>query len=231
MRKQNPNDVVDDFRAELVAIRQDWQALRMALGRTSGPLAKRATTVAFTRAAVAFEGLRSNWHIAAINRDSSTLRAALEAEAVSLVRAGSNPTLSSRVRIDLPLHPPLALIRDLLDAKGDHLSIGSHKHWMTRAKAELDDPWRGKIIRMHNADRAVMDAVIALRNVLAHNSTRAGESATDALAKFLPKDAGLLRSGRGIQPSGLPAYLNAVTPSGLEILVSRLDDVAQALVL
>ncbi len=233
MRKQNPNDVIEGFRDELGTIQTDWRAIRTAIGTTTGPLAKRATTDAFTRAAVAFEGFRSDWHIAAINTDSQAFRAMLTADAVALVKAGSYPTLASRLQIDLPLHPPLDLIRELLAARGDHLSIRNYKHWKARVKLELTDPWSGKIDGLHNADRAVLNAVVALRNVLAHNSTRASETVDNALGKFLAADAALKRGTRKIRPSGVPSYLNAVTPAGptrFEHYLTRLDGLAGALI-
>jgi hypothetical protein len=233
VRKQNPNDVVTAFRSEVLSIQNEWGAIRTAIGTTAGPLAKRATTDAFTRVAVTFEAFRSDWHIAAINRDSGAFQAALTADAVALVKAGSYPTLASRVQVDLPLHPPLDLIRELLAARGDHLSIRNYDHWKTRAKSQLTDPWKAQLLGMHNADRAVLNAVIAIRNVLAHNSTRASDFMHSTLGRFQAPDRPLARGARKISPSGVPAYLNAVTSGGqtrFERYVSRLDDVAARLI-
>src|SRR4051812_6157404 len=57
----------------------------------------------------AFEGFRSDWHIAAINRDSQALQGKLLAYVQGQLKAGAYPELEQRVRVDLPTHPPLDL--------------------------------------------------------------------------------------------------------------------------
>ena len=233
MRKQNPNDVVALFRGEITTILADWSALRTALGTTAGPLAKRGTTDAFTRIAVAFEGFRSDWHIAAINRDSQALQGKLLGYAQGQLKAGAYPELEQRVRVDLPTHPPLDLIRKLLDPIDRNLSISGFNHWKKRANGELVDPWKSKVHSIHNHDRAVMHATIAIRNVLAHQSVSASTAMNTALVNFGAPDGALRRGPRKIQPSGLGAYLNAQTAGGnarVEIYAARLDDLAAALI-
>jgi hypothetical protein len=233
MRKQNPNDVVASFQSEIADVVNDWSSMRAAIGTTAGPLAKRATIDAFTRIAVSFEAFRSDWHIAAINRDSSELQKKLATYASSLVKSSTYPMLAPRVRIDLPTHPALEVIRELLDPQGGNLSISSYNHWKKRANSELADPWRSTILTMNTNLCAVLNATIAVRNVLAHQSVRSSATMNDALTRFGAPDAALRRGTREIRPSGLGAYLNASTTAGttrLERYASRLDDLTSALI-
>ena len=207
--------------------------MRSAIGTTAGPLAKRATVDAFTRIAVSFEGFRSDWHIAAINRDSQGLQAKLGTYTSGLLKASPYPALASKVRIDLPVHPPLELIRQILDPQSGNLSIGGYKHWKKRATNELVNPWQAKITAMHDHDRAVMNATIAIRNVLAHQSVRSSAAMNSALLSFGPPDSALRRGSRRVTPSGVSAYLNAVTVLGtarIERYADRLDDLAASLI-
>jgi hypothetical protein len=211
VRKKNPNDVVAAFQAEVGAVVSDWSAMRTAIGASTGALAKRATVDAFTRVAVAFETFRSDWHIAAINRDSSTLQSKLTSYVHDQLKSSRYPSLASRVRVSLPAHPPLDLIQEILDPQGGNLSIGGFNHWKKRAGTELADPWRSKITGMHTDDRAVLNAVIAVRNALAHESVRSSSSMNSALSSFGAPDSDLRRGTRNVRPSGIAAYLNAVT--------------------
>jgi hypothetical protein len=214
MRKQNPNDVVASFQSEIADVVNDWSSMRAAIGTTAGPLAKRATIDAFTR-------------------DSSELQKKLATYASSLVKSSTYPMLAPRVRIDLPTHPALEVIRELLDPQGGNLSISSYNHWKKRANSELADPWRSTILTMNTNLCAVLNATIAVRNVLAHQSVRSSATMNDALTRFGAPDAALRRGTREIRPSGLGAYLNASTTAGttrLERYASRLDDLTSALI-
>ena len=77
MRKRDPNTLVDLFQNELNRSLGDWAAL-LAVNRTQ-PSARRATMDAFSRAVVAFERFRSEWHIAAIARDAARFSESQEA--------------------------------------------------------------------------------------------------------------------------------------------------------
>jgi hypothetical protein len=232
MRKQNPNDVVLVLHVEIDDAMEAWGGLREVLG-TSGPRAKRVTVDAFTRIAVAFETFRSDWHIAAINRDSTAFRAMLGDRATASVRAGRFPALADHVRVELPSHPPLALIRDILDPQGGNLPLNTHEQWAKRAGTELCDPWKQKICAMRDDDRALLNAVVAIRNLVAHQSPRASAAMNQALVEFSPGDAAYLRRGdRTIHPSGIGNYLNAEPARGLaraQYYAQRLRNLVSAL--
>lgn len=70
-RKRDPDDEVDRFLASVVASLDLWSRTQHALESSDLGLRKVASLDAFVRIAVEWEGFRSRWHIAAINRDSS----------------------------------------------------------------------------------------------------------------------------------------------------------------
>jgi hypothetical protein len=141
MRKQNPNDVVDAFLTTLNKSLATWGGVRHAVGE-SGPLAKQASIDAFLRAAVAFETFRSDWHVAAINRHSSAFKTDL-ANRVGQSVSGRWPGLVGRVRIDLPAHPSLSIVKHMLDPRGRNISLSDAATWKDRASRELADPYDG----------------------------------------------------------------------------------------
>ncbi len=180
VRKQNPSDVVDAFVSTLSESLATWTGLRRAVGE-SGPLAKQASVDAFLRAAVAFETLRSDWHVAAINRDSSAFKVDLASRVEQSVR-GRWPSLVGRVRIDLPAHPSLSVVRQLLDPLGRNVSLSDAATWKDRAFRELANPYRDRVLALPREDDLLVNGVIAIRDLLVHRSQAASDAMNAALA-------------------------------------------------
>jgi hypothetical protein len=209
-RKRDPNDVIDAFQGELSSSLALWTTIRASLG-TTGEIAKRVSVDAFSRAAVAFEGFRSDWHIAAINRDSTALRAFLLSSVQAQVQ-GRFPALVNRVQVDLPLHPTLQDVTDLLDPLGRNVSLPDMASWKARANEHLMNPWKAKLLGLPGADEKLVDAVIAVRNLLAHESVSATDRMNTALGNLSGSTDGALKGGpQRITPSGVGSYLNALT--------------------
>jgi hypothetical protein len=230
-RKQDPDDVIDDFRSTLNGALQEWRQMRDTLLSESSRLAKRATIDGFTRVSVSFEQFRSDWHIAAINRDSTALQSTLRTELQKILAESNHPAIASWTRVDLPKHPSLHEIRDLLDPTQSNLSISSYKSWTKRAKRELASPYLDRLQQMRNDDRKVMNAVIKIRNVLMHGSSNAGTAMNLALANFDSRDVDLRRGAYDVRPSGLGSYLMADRGgrTRFELYVVRLGGLARRL--
>lgn len=211
MRKRKPNDVVRAFLGELANSLDDWDQVRDAIQTGQGDLARRASIDAFGRAAVSFETFRSDWHIAAINRDSSTFGATqfhrVECALVDTGRTSLKPYLSP---LAIPKHPTLEQIAGILDAAQSNVSIANHGEWKKLARKHLENPWLEKIQRMHAKHSQVMDTVIAIRNALVHQSPRATNQMNDCLSDLsVTRNHGLRRANNKVQVSGIGAYLNA----------------------
>nr|MDQ2736844.1 hypothetical protein [Pseudomonadota bacterium] len=99
-------------------------------------------------------------------------------------------------------------------------------------KEHLAAPWRGKITGLSAADRALCDAVIFLRNFVAHDSPAASARANASLNALKAKDAALKLGENKLSRSGIGRYLNATTAGGkkrVEVFHDRLDAVAALL--
>jgi hypothetical protein len=70
-RTSNPNDEVKAFEAKVDASLDLWVRTQDALQNADLALRKDVSLDAFLRVAVAWEGFRSDWHLAAINRNSA----------------------------------------------------------------------------------------------------------------------------------------------------------------
>lgn len=169
MRKRSPDVVIDQFQDELRVALSDWGIL---MAGHTGAVAGRASMDAFTRIAVAFERFRSDWHIAAITRDSSAFAASQQRRAEVALDEGKRECLKPYMTISIPKHPTLEQVEGLLDPAGGNLSISAMGAWEKLAKKHLADPWRARVTTIGQPVAAVADAVIAVRNAAAHQSAR-----------------------------------------------------------
>lgn len=244
--KRDPNRDIDEFHEALEALRQVWTQTNIALLGTPGVgpaererLAKESCADAFLRAAVAFEGFRSDWHITAVHRDSSQFTQFLE-ERVQQRLSGDSMTeeASAYVSVTVPRHLSLATARRLLDAQGRNLSLrpDSKRSWGDRAERELNGDYQAVVKGLRSADQKLIEAVDALRNHLAHRSRDSVDRMNSALLALDGHvDQSLRIAGNyKVQETGVPRYLWARTqgdngPRRLETYFDRMDAVAEAL--
>ena len=221
---------MDSFCYEVEQSEGLWREIQAETGST-GDLAKRVSVDAFSRVSVTFEAFRSDWHIAAINRDSSQFKATLDQKIEGAVN-GRFPGLGQHVRLGLSKHPSLERLREILAPGGQHVSLGSYKLWAERADEQLVEPWVGVVKSLPTQDRKLMDAVIATRNLLSHQSVKASDAMNSALRNLHGlHDANLRRGTNRIQPSGVGSYLNADRNGErrIEIYHRRLRELAECL--
>jgi hypothetical protein len=117
--KKDPNDVVDDFRELANDSLHTWQQMCNQLGDAG--LKKNASVDAFLNVVIGWESFLSDWHIAAINRDSSALTEDLEQWIKG--RLAEKPALALLLSLSIPKHPDLALVRELLDPTGRNVAL------------------------------------------------------------------------------------------------------------
>jgi hypothetical protein len=79
---------------------------------------------AFIRVAVAWEGFRSRWHVAAINQDSSVFRTDIEQRFRASTRDGRFAELEPHLHVSLPQQLSVAATERLLDPLGRNISFG-----------------------------------------------------------------------------------------------------------
>lgn len=228
MRKRDPNDVIDDFRVLVVQSLEDWLEVQSVL-QDKQRLLRRATADAFLQAAVAWERFKSDWHIACVNRDSSALETKLREQ---LMNAARNKAIPERfVSLALPSHPTLDDVGELLDPQGANLGLGTYEKWRTRAGAELAPQYVKALDSWSPADRALHDAVSAIRNCVVHQSRKSVSAMNDALTNSKLATP-LCRSQNKVSASGVATYLTAKTSPDMrrmEIVVKELFGLAQKL--
>jgi hypothetical protein len=204
-RSQDPNGVVADF-LDLIGKSLDmWQKASDQV--KTAELKKQVSIDAFQRLATGLEEFRSDWHIAAINRDSTRFRAYVTDEIKKVVATSRYAQASDYVQVSMG-HLNVSALRKLLDPRGFHLSFDNTKDWQRRAGNELSDKYAKKLHHIIKADRRLLDTVVAIRNCVAHNSQSSIESMNGALSALdEKKDKHLRRDNNRVRPSGLGAYL------------------------
>lgn len=228
-RTRDPDDEVDRFVAAVDESVDLWRRTQDALVTSDLKLRKVTSLDAFVRVAVEWERFRSRWHIAAINRDSSTYRADLEKRFRDSIKNGRFKELEPFVHVQLPPQLSVATVQELLDPIGRNISFGDK--WTDRARAELAAQYATKILALPLADLLLVTASEKIRNAIVHRSTSSVNEMNTALVVLdATIDADLVRTSR-ISETGISAYLHAQPQSvrRVEIWHSRLRQVAASL--
>lgn len=230
MSKRDPNRVIDSFKAELAASLLAWGGMNTRMPESE--IGKRIAEDAFLRSAVAWELFLGDWHVAAVNRDATVFRQdLLQRYQASLAERW--PGLQGFVTVQMPKHPTLRVIKDILDNRGYNVTFTTSANWVERTSKELVSPWRDRVTALSTADRSLIDAVGAIRNCLAHRSVSASDAMNKALSSLsVAPDKPLRRDNYRVQPSAIGTYLYAVKTAGtrrVEIYHRRLSAVAEQL--
>jgi len=230
-RKRDPDDEVNSFVAAVAASLDLWERTQEALESSDLALRKVASLDAFVRVAVGWEGFRSRWHIAAINRDGIAYRADVERRFRESTRGGNFAQLEPFVHVVLPAQLSVATVQRLLDPLGRNISFG--ERWPDRATAELADMYAAKVRLLSSADLRLVTACEKIRNAIVHRSTSSVNEMNTALVVLDPTvDADLVRTSK-VRESGIAAYLHArpvpVSERRVEVWHQRISQVADRL--
>lgn len=202
MRKVNVQGVKDDFINSLDEVEEFFLRASPMMGSESDKsfLAKSA----FLSAAVLWEGFVSDLFVAYINRDSSMFVNHLN----NAIHGSSNLTDKQRLivnkysKISFPAHLNRSSIIELIDGKGNNISFASFKALEDTSKKWLIQQDSRRIASASAQLRAVYDAILSIRNFIAHNSERSHKAMNQAL------------SGGPIHPLGLTRPTNSVNKVG-----------------
>jgi hypothetical protein len=228
-RKRDPDDEVDRFTAAVGASLVVWERTQGALEASDLELRKVVSLDAFVRIAVSWEGFRSRWHIAAINRDSSAYRADVETRFRASIKGSRFGDLEPFVHLALPAQLSVATVQRLLDPLGRNISFGDK--WTDRARAELSAQYASKVLTLAPADLLLVSACEKIRNAIVHRSSGSVDEMNTALVVLdRTVDADLVRTSR-VTGAGIAAYLHArpLSDRRIEVWHHRLRDVASRL--
>jgi hypothetical protein len=188
------------------------------------PAAERDRQVedAFFRAAAALETFLSEWIMRCLSFDASSFRTTSETRAANWADAELNARYEPRdrlwrnrdaqisVTVELPIHKKHSLdeTRALLGAVDDNVSIRGTAELIITARDTLVASYARRPRQLGSARSAILDATIAIRNVIAHRSERATAQMNKQLAsKKLPH--ALRRGSRLVRASGVGYHLQA----------------------
>lgn len=174
-----PNDLVDEFQAEVRDSFQSWAALVDSVEAlvTAEPyeppvIARRVTLDAFLRLGIAWESFRSDWYISAVCSDSSRFQTVVGETLSRAIAATGYRAATEFMQIAWPRPLSPDSIRDLLDSDGFNLTFRSARSWQDRAQLELPSTYVKHVLNLSGQDLKFLDFLIAARNWLVHGSRR-----------------------------------------------------------
>jgi hypothetical protein len=223
VRKRDPDDVVYAFMATVRRLRTQVQDIDDVVPSLANR--RRVLEDALIRLAVTWEVFRSDWFIACMNRDSSEMKRAVTKAVEQQLNKGVGPSVgalkSGWVQVVVPPHPTLEDIAAGLDPNNYNLSLPKS---IRNDGGLLAPQHQARVQRLSSADDQLLDALIALRNTLAHRSISSVDRMNTAIANIDRRvDPGLATpsGSRRIRLDGVGRYLGAITNNGNAVEQAR----------
>jgi hypothetical protein len=230
MRKISPQSIIDDFVEQLGDIKDLYVEGIGALSHDGGK--SRLAEYSLLAAAVAWEGFISDILIAYINKDSARFKQHLRNSFDEHLKEHdkAKTVFSKYGKIELPSHLSKADVQSLANISGSNITFSSFALLEERARAWLVQPHAEKFIVITPSQKGVVNAVIALRNHIAHRSKRSLDAMNDALAEGALYTTGLKRQDNKFHNVG--AWLKAKpvgrSESRLITIISILETIGSA---
>lgn len=224
MRKISPKDVRDDFIAQLAELTRFYQ-----VGMSVFPNDKDQSTLtehSLLAAAVAWEGFVSDLFIAYINGDASRFKQHLEDSFDVHVKAQEkvNRVFQKFGRLDIPDHLSKVDVQLLANSTGNNITFPNFAELEQRASTWLITVHYERFKNLSKPQKALVNAVIGLRNHVAHRSQRSLDAMNELLAKGALHSVGIKRMNNKFHNVG--AWLKAIPVKRDE---SRIETIIQAL--
>lgn len=191
----------------------------------------------FLRMGVAWETFISDWFIGVINHDSSRFRKVQERKMDDwlLEAIGGSPysryeSAFAKPLLDLAKNPKIARVRELLDPGEGNIEFRSFDDLRRRCRDHHVSKFVARVELLDPAGGEIIEATLAMRNTLAHRSSRAVRVMNECVAA-LPSYP-MLRKEK-MSKNGIGTYLAADAGAGEARLVryaTELERIAQILV-
>lgn len=229
MRKLNPEDLKDAFVTNLDDLRDFYISSSQILLLDSQKTFQVENSL--LAAAVQWEGFISDLLVAYINRNSSRFVLHLK-DALESQMSDKQKTIYHRyATLSVPLHLKKSDIQDIVDGSGNNITFSNYQLLLDRAKTWLVPEDFAKFSSRSKREQSVVNALIALRNHLAHRSERSLNAMNEALSKGELHSLKLKRGQNNVHHVG--AYLKSkvgnANLSRFEIFLKELSLVAKAL--
>ncbi len=233
--RSDPNRLIDRFNDYLG---DSLRALRdLKAATTHRDLQGQLSIDAFFRAAVGFEAFQSDWLIAVVQRDPSgflppqwwTHVEQSVAPKLGEGEAGLGPALVGAYK-RIAKRPRSEDVRAVIDPGDRNVTLKDVNDLRRRGVVELAAPYRARLETLLRDQRKLIDAVLAVRNCIAHRSPASVGRMNEKL-RALPSD--LRRGNRNVSYTSLGSYLGAKatrkTATRCEIFHQRLREAAETL--
>lgn len=211
MRKVSPQDIRDDFQQQLVDLTSFYQAGMAALG--SGKDQSTLTEHSLLAAAVAWEGFLSDMFIGYINVDATRfkqhLKDAFEEHLQSQEK--SNRIFQAFGSLQFPAHLSKGQVQALANSSDNNITFRNFPELEQRAGKWLIAAHSARFEGLAGHQKALVDAVIGIRNHVAHRSKRSGEAMNRLLDVGALHMAGIRRGPNNVNNVG--AWLKAAPPN------------------
>jgi len=210
-----------------------WQASQ------SAQTARRRTVAEdiFLRLVVGWEMFISEWFIGCINHDAARYKQSFERRTNNWLQAEAQKVYGRYNVTFLPptltlgRYPSVNEIRDLLDPGERNIEFVDLQALATRASEELAPRYAARVSALLGAGAGeIVDAALAIRNVLAHRSRRAVREMNGCVGSF--PSYPMLRKDT-MSSDGIGTYLVARTPGGearLSVFRREFERIANLLV-
>lgn len=232
----NPNATIDVFIESVDGVRETGVAFLDRLDMApANPqldlgLSRELAIDGFLRVAVLFDAFRSEWHIAAISREPALFIRAIKGTSVTARPGPADNAAARLLRISREGRLTSGRIREVLDPLRRNLALGDGNQWRQRARTELAPAYASRVESLTAENMAIVAAVTAIRNCIAHRSQFSFAKMNRAL-EGLP--ARLRRPTREVTDGGIGRYLWASprgqTPPRLVMFYEELTRIADAL--
>lgn len=220
VNKPNLNLVIDRFQDEQKRQRSLYNSLR---GVATNDVMREQSCNLVMVTARDWERFLSDWHIAAVARDSTTFANTLTDHLTKAVTKYGNergaPQLSVfSPTVHVPAHPTQADVARALDGQGRNLPLSTNKARRRFANDYLAGPYASKHEKLADeATTLLLDVLLSVRNVIAHRSRSSldhlNTKLTEASQSADQDVSSLGRDQNRVSPSGVGSYLDAAVVS------------------
>ena len=230
MRKINPADVRADFQKQLSGTEDFY---RKGMSALTGD-ADRSTLAGNTLLilAVQWEGIVNDMFIAYINRDATQFKESIRNAFNEEIRDSGRPKLVFETfgKLEIPDHLTKSQVQDLADLSGNNITFSNFDKLQDRARSWLVAQDAQRFTGLSARQKETVNAMIALRNHLAHRSKRSLDAMNKALEAGALYNSGLQRATNRINLPG--SWLKARPPNKqvtrLELFLEELKRIGAA---
>jgi hypothetical protein len=224
MRKISPQDIRDDFQKQLADLTSFYRAGTSAL--TSEKDQSTLTEHSLLACAVAWEGFISDMFIGYINVDPTRFKQHLEDSFADHLQTQGKlkRVFEAFGKLQLPAHLSKAEILSLANSTGNNITFPNFADLEERSTRWLVKPHADRFKALSKSQKALVDAVIGLRNHVAHRSHRSGGAMNALLVAGALHKTGIKRGKNNVINVG--AWLKA-SPVGHN--ESRIEMIIKAL--